>query len=98
MRTFRRNRGGWPLKTKHIFDTASHRRTNLVCDRLQRTLSYLRSTKSSSSPCGVIYDPVANRGDRFTHDAMVLVHEAMRRVSEANKEAQAVAKKAATDV
>jgi hypothetical protein len=84
---FQRNRGGWPLRKKTIFDAKARQASERALDRLYRVKEYLRSTVD-----GQWYDAVKREGDWRTAFAMDVIDQAMGRVHDAFKATNDAAK------
>ncbi len=83
---FARNRGGWPLTVKTIFDAKAHREWVRATDKLLSAKDHLRNTTVEW------WDAVIQQGDRDSCDAMDIIDAAMGRVHDAERAANDAAK------
>jgi len=85
MKRLRRNAGGWPARTKTVFDATAHRRMNRALDRLSHAQAHVARTATFTDPAELLFDA-------DTAAAYTLLEQAWIAVHVENEMAQAAAK------
>ncbi len=90
----KKNRAGWPLRKKFIFDAASARRMQKATDKLHNAMMRIREThdRSEETVYGGLYDAVTKKGDWGSTEALNILTNAMLLVVQADKNNQEAAK------